>query len=415
MANKRKLKGNWITEYAEAQAPHTEAPSQFCIWSAISVVGAVLKKNVWRKRGPYTIYPNQYIVLTAPPGIGKGESVHPVYNIARDLKLINMMSDRITAPKILERLAAGFAPTGPIPVNGNGHIVLSKDSSATLFSMELQTLLTSSDWMLPFLCECWDRGEYEYDTKTAGSSFVKGMCTSLIGACVPEYIRKLNRDAVAAVNGGFTARSIFVYAEAKSKSLPWPSALEDSPKGRQLISDLRDDLLAIASLQGEMQMEESAKLEFTRFYSGINIGDMDSDVLMHFKRRIHIHVLKLSMVFSAAESDSLIITKGNMLNAILCLRHVQQNLDKAFRGVGESELAEATSKIQTFIERKGITSRSEILRSMHRHVTPENLDRILSLLAQTEFFEYFMGGNKQLIKHTNKASKTVVQTSTANF
>ena len=410
----RKLKGNWIIEYTDGMSPFTEAPESFCIWSAISVIGAVLKKSVWRKRGPYTIYPNQYIILTGPPGIGKGESVHPVYSIARELGLINIISDRITAPKILEKLAAGFLPNGNVNIV-NGHIALHKDSSATLFSMELQTLLTSSDWMLPFLCEAWDRGEYEYDTKNSGSAFVKGMCTSLIGSCVPEYIRKLNKDAVAAINGGFTARSIFVYAEAKSKSLPWPDSMENSPRGRLLIQDLKDDLITIANLKGEMQISQLGQLEFIKFYNGVRVEDNDSDVIMHFKRRMPIHVLKLAMVFSAAERDDLVISKENMINAIKCLRHVQQNLDKAFRGVGESELSESTSKVQSFIERKGITSRSEILSNLHRHVSPENLDRILSLLCQVDFMIYEQVGPKQFIKHKKQSSNPVVNTSVRNL
>src|SRR5271163_3815397 len=124
----RKL-SNWIVSYSEGIDEFTEAPSAYCIWAAIAVVGAVLKKHVWRKRGVYTIYPNQYIVLTGPPGIGKGEAIHPVFNIAKELKLINVISDRITAPKIIDRMAEGFSNVPKIQ-NVNGHISLQKDSSA---------------------------------------------------------------------------------------------------------------------------------------------------------------------------------------------------------------------------------------------------------------------------------------------
>src|SRR5271163_1961074 len=124
----RKL-SNWIVSYSEGIDEFTEAPSAYCIWAAIAVVGAVLKKHVWRKRGVYTIYPNQYIVLTGPPGIGKGEAIHPVFNIAKDLKLINLISDRVTAPKIIDRMAKGFAGI-PKVATTNGVITLSTDSSA---------------------------------------------------------------------------------------------------------------------------------------------------------------------------------------------------------------------------------------------------------------------------------------------
>ena len=408
----RKL-GNWIVAYSEGIDEFTEAPTDFCIWSAISVVGAVMKKKVWKRRGVYTIYPNQYIVLTGPPGIGKGEAIHPVYNIAKDLKLINIISDRITAPKIIDRVAQGFNNGVPQLLNTNGSISVQKDSTAVLFSTELQSLLTSSDWMLQFLCDAWDKNEYEYDTKNSGTSNITGMCTSLIGACVPEYIRKLNKDAVAAINGGFTARSIFVYAEAPSKRLPDPPVIKDSAKGKLLLKNLEDDLLEIARLNGEMTLSPSAQLVWKQFYMGVRVTDNDSDVVMHFKRRMPVHVLKLSMIFSAAYSDSMLIAKEDMLNAIKCLTNVLSNLDKAFRGVGESELAESSSKIQGFIERKGITSRSEILANMHRHITSENLDRVLSLFASIGVIRYQRSGGtngKEMIFYNNKKQ---VQVTTA--
>lgn len=420
----RKL-SNWILAYSDGINDFTEAPTAYCIWAAISVVGAVLKKNVWRKRGVYTIFPNQYIVLTGPPGIGKGEAIHPVYNIAKELNLINIISDRITAPKIIDRMAEGFSTLSNITAVG-GQISLAKDSTAVLFSTELQSLLTSSDWMLQFLCDAWDKNEYEYDTKNSGTSLIKGMCTSLIGACVPEYIRKLNKDAVAAINGGFTARSVFVYAENPSKRLPDPPAIKDSAKGRKLLEDLNHDILEISRLNGEMKISAEAQLIWNNFYTGktpvyrsqiekkfIGIEDNDSDVVMHFKRRMPVHVLKLAMIFSASYSDSMIVAREDMLNAIKCLGDVLANLDKAFRGVGESELAESSSKIQGFIERKGVTSRSEILANMHRHITPENLDRVLMLFAAIGVIEYFTQGKRDFIKAVSK--KNISTTSSADL
>lgn len=412
----RKLR-NLIIDYAQGIDKYTEAPTAYCIWSAISAVGAVMKKNVWRDRGTYRIYPNQYIVLTGPPGIGKGEAMHPIYNIVKDQKLINTISDRITAEKIIMRMAQGWNGV-PQVSSVNGSIQLHKDSTSVLFSTELQSLLTSSDWMLQFLCDAWDKGEYEYDTKNSGTSLITGMCTSLIGACVPEYIRKLNKDAVAAINGGFTARSIFVYAEQTSKLLPNPVSIKNSPSGKKFLQDLADDLNEIATLKGEMQLAPGAQLLWDQFYNSqipvwkpgpketgqplyLRVEDNDSDVVMHYKRRMKIHVIKLAMVFSASYSNSLIISREDMINAIKCLGDVLANLDKAFRGVGESELAESSAKVQGFIERKGITSRSEILKNMHRHITPENLERVLALFANIGIISYFPQGGKELIKINN--------------
>ena len=109
---------------------------------------------------------------------------------------------------------------------------------------------------MTFLCDAWDRGKYYYDTKNSGSSTVKNMCCSLIGACVPEYIRKINKTATSDINAGFTARAIFVYAETKSKNLVWPASMIGTPSGMAMQTKFEEDLKAISQLRGEMSFDD---------------------------------------------------------------------------------------------------------------------------------------------------------------
>lgn len=397
----RKLNTNWISSYAAAISPITEAPDPFVIWSAISVISAVLKKKVWVKRGTFKVYPNQYIVLVGPPGVGKGTAIHPAHSFIKDYQpsLSNYLSDRITAPKIIERLANGFQTQAVV----NGAIVISKESTAVLMATELSTFLGSSDWMTSFLCDTWDRNEFEYDTKNKGSSHIKDMCVSLIGACVPDFIRKINgkQNSSEAINGGFTARTIFVFSNEKSKELPWPISLEDVAKvpstgktGLETIANLRHDLELISRLNGEFTFDNTAYHDWIAFYKTIKVQDSDSDVVRHFKARQNIHVIKVAMCLSAATNDSLVIDHWCIDTAIKFVQGVLNTLDITFRGVGESTLSEATAKVQMYIERKGLTSRKELIRDNHRHATVEDLDRILNMLIQIGYIKNFnKGGN----------------------
>lgn len=396
-------------EYAQGFAPHTESPTQFMIWSAVSAVGAVLKNRIYFKHGTFTIYPNQYIILTSEPGIGKGSSIHPAYKIVRELGLSNIMSDRITAPKIIEKLAAG--QPGHVQ-NINGQIGFKTDHTATIVSTELQTLITSSDWMLSFLCDMWDRGEFNYETKTQGSTnVVSGLCVSLIGACVPNYIRKINKDIMATINGGFTARALFIFADDVSQRIPLPIDIESTQKGKKLIQDLKDDLTQISTLQGQVKFDFEAERYYIGLYKGMNIKETDSDVVRHFKRRMHVHIIKLAMIFSAAHRDDLIINKIDIMNAEACVKDVMNNLDRTFRGVGDSDLAEATSRVQDFIEKKGLCTYNEILANLHRHVSPENLARIMSVMYDIGFCIETTVGTKKMIKvmKQNVTQKTTLQ------
>jgi len=403
----RRLPTNWVSAFAAAYNPITEAPDAYVVWSAISVVSAVLKKKVWIRRGTYKIYPNQYIVLVGPPGVGKGTAIHPAHSYIKDFKplLSNYLSDRITAPKIIEKLANGFQTQSVV----NGVLQVGMESTAVLMATELSTFLGSSDWMTSFLCDTWDRNEFEYDTKNKGSSHIKDMCVSLIGACVPDFIRKINgnKSATEAINGGFTARTVFVFANEKSKKLAWPIPIEDTTGGKELVANLRHDLEQIAQVRGEFTFSKEAYYIWESFYQSIKADDSDSDVVRYFKSRQDVHVAKVAMCLSAASNDSLEIDRWCLQTAIALVQGVLNTLDITFRGVGESSLSEATAKIQTYIERKGMTSRQELIRDNHRHATVEDLDRILNTLITCDVVRGFTQGGRQFYEYVTKKNQPI--------
>ena len=74
----RVLRKAWHESFYDCMEPHTDAPNNFITWSALSLIGATLKNNVYLKIGTYTLFPNQFIVLVAPPGIGKGTAMNMV-------------------------------------------------------------------------------------------------------------------------------------------------------------------------------------------------------------------------------------------------------------------------------------------------------------------------------------------------
>lgn len=398
--SQRKIKDNWVFNYSSKIKQHSEAPDCYNVWSAISVVSSVLKKRVWVNRGTFKIYPNQYIVLVGPPGVGKGTAIHPAHDFIREHKppLANYISDRVTAPRIIELLSKGF----PTTIIQNGLPILGSDATAVLMCSELQTFLGSSDWMLPFLCDVWDNKPFNYDTKNKGTHTVKDLCVSLIGACVPEFIRRIDKNTGEAVNGGFTARTLFIFAAEKSKSLAWPAAFAGD-------KDLEHDLERISHLSGDFSFDPLARILWERNYRAIQVTDDDSLVVRNFKARQSIHIMKVCMALSAAQDDSMVIAGAIMDMAIQLVQQVLESLDITFRGVGESPLAEATAKIQGYIERKGIATRAEILKDCYRSVTGEDLDRVLFTLETIGFCDRTTVGGRPMFKHsTPKGMKGVV-------
>ena len=297
--------------------------------------------------------------------------------------MANTLSDRLTAEKIIDSIEYGW--TLPPQIIGGQAVHIKRDHTATLFSPELETLVGASDWMLGFLCQAWDQDTYTYGTKNKGTNTIKDMCISLIGATVPDYIRRIDRNADASVAGGFTSRCVFVYADKKSKELPYAEPLDKNPKSYAKYQKLLLDLEHISKLKGEYTLSTGARMAFRNFYSETSPLAEDTDAVLFFKGRMKAHVHKLALILSASKHDSPEIREQEMKDAIWLVRQIKTQIARVFRGIGSSELAEPTARIQLAIEKHGMVTKRELLRTNMSHMTDETLGRVLYVLQMVGF------------------------------
>lgn len=396
----RLLKKSFSDAMLECVESHTEAPDSFIAWSCFSVLGAVMKRKFFIQDGLFTIYPNQYIILVSPPGVGKGTAINFVWKLVREGPpgLANYISDRVTAPKIIERIANGW--NGPLKSVGQQLLAGPRDHSATIFSTELSQLLGASEQMLDFLCEAWDRNEYDYDTKTSGSAFIKGMATSLIGATVPDHLRNIDKNRNMSIKGGFTSRCLFIYEDVGSRFILHPPPIESNASSMKMLADLKNDVLHIASLPGgEYCYTPAAQIHFDRFISAMRTGTRDdTEIIQHFKARIRTHILKLAMVVAISRHDGRIIDDIDMTTAIAYVNKSLLTLEKVFRGSGDSDLAGSVAHVQNYLDRVGAASRKDMLKNLYRHMNTETLDRVLYTLSEIGYLHLVTSGNIQLYK-----------------
>lgn len=384
----RILKKPWHQIFHECHSPHTDAPDQYVVWSALSLIGATLKNNVRLEIGTYTLYPNQFVVLVGPPGVGKSSSMAMVSDIIKENKLnplVNTLSDRITAEKIIEQIAKGW---NTAPTFKNQQVVVGAlDHNCLIFSSEIRVLLGASEWMLEFLEEAWSRTTFEYQTKTQGSVSIDSMCCSLLAGSVPNALRSMDKDSKMVITGGFSSRCLFIYADTPSKDLTFPESLKKTPKSKALFDDLVTDLHDIASIRGEFSIATDARILFEDFLKKNRIAGKDdnNEAIANFRARIKAHTLKLAMILSASRSSSLIIEQLDMANAIHEMQRITQTLEKLFRGAGDAVDAENVARVQSLLEKRGMASRNEILKALWQHVSPESLDKILLLLTHIDF------------------------------
>lgn len=389
---------SWLSHWEEYMSD-TEAPIEYNTWCGITAILATLKRNVWIERPKFKLYPNIYTILVGPPGVGKGTAINPLLEVLNIAGTANISPDRITAEELIKSLADGF---GAGIKTTAGKVSIHKDSTTIIAATELPIYLNSSNWTLELMCELWDNKPMgtSYSTKTKGSFTATDTCVSLVGGCVPDFIRKINKDAMSAVTGGFTTRCIFVYAGDKIYKDPWK--VVDQTIEKKMKDALANDLVHISTLQGEIKFTLAAQTMWTKHVNGVtnNQDPFESEVLAGFKSRNMAHTFKAAMALSVAESDKLVIDDRHMYNAIGLVNKVRDKIDIVFRCVGESPIAMAQDRVLTFVDREGIVSRSKILRYLGRHITDEDLTKVMRVLVGSGLVKEIQQGNQMMFEST---------------
>ena len=374
----RQLQKSWLDSFM-SYCSGMEAPREWLLWSGISALSSSIKRNCFLWYRGIKFFPNQYVILVGPPGIGKGEAISRGYDLALNAKSINYIKDWHTPQEILEEIADGFNTLG-IKI---GQVVSSsviQDHTCCIMAPELAVFLQNYENMHSLLCAWWDQNKFDYKTKNKGKHVIEEMSVSLLGGCVPDYIRSLSRDRLAPITGGFTARTIFVYAIEKFQ-------LVDNSFGAPTINtsklrtDLINDLKHINSLKGELTLDKGAIKLWEETYKKHNQrGINDSDASTNFKSRISSHIIKTAITTSLSDSDNLIITRDHLERAIDYIEAIRDKVDIVFRCVGESPVASIQAKVLNYIDSIGMCYYKTLVRFMYRDATEDQLLQVITIL-----------------------------------
>lgn len=306
------------------------------------------------------------------PGLGKGEAANPALALLNEAGTANILSDRVTIEFCLEKLSKGFTSAH---VTQQG-VAFGTDATAIVFSPELSIFITASLSTLPVLADLWDarEGTFTYGTRSKGELKIKSPCMSMLGASTQEWLTA--SIPTNAVGGGFTRRVNFVYGKERSKDLPWPT----HPNGVDTKAKLINDLRHITTLRGEVTFDKDAKHQFELFHTLCKPNEFDDEATAVYTNSMPYHVLKLCMILSVCENDTLVVTEQQVMRACAYVQECRKDIARVFRAVGDSDFASAMDRVLRFVETKGYASFGDILHANYRHVSKPELELVLITL-----------------------------------
>lgn len=417
--------GSWLENYLKYTAQY-EAPEAFHKWVGLSVLSAVLRRKVWIEYGDSRIFPNLYVILVAPPGrCRKSHTIEMGIKILKEIHGVTIEANKVTASAFVDTLTgvgvtlakqAPPQPSIPDPLNGmpadnlidaamaaaapppSGKVLLYRECTATLVSTEFGVLLGTGaghqSELVSLLTDLYDcPSSWAYKTRSRGEEPLDNVYISLLAATTPKYLG----DAIpmSAIGGGFTSRIIFIVGKSRRHDNPFP---RKSPKEIALRDYLIKDLRRIDGLAGPATLTGQAEAYFDTWYRKDRVPQTMDDRFAGYFERKHSHLLKVALLHSVSESNSLSITREHLIQALDCFDSIELAMPDAFMGVGSATTAQIPVLMEQIRENGGSMTYGELMRRNFQMFSTEDLSALLHTMYDAGFANEVVRGGTRYIR-----------------
>jgi len=155
-----------------------------------------------------------------------------------------------------------------------------------------------------------------------------------------------------------------------------------SNKESELIYN-EDNLQEIANLSGQFTLDKSFLKAYVRWYEQeYDETGVPSDRFLGYNHRRPLHINKVCMLISAAESSNMVLTDVHFEKALAIMQLTEHEMPNAFYGLGLSNQANVYAKILSFIESHDSFDWLELCRTFHLDV--DNISQLRGYLEMAE-------------------------------
>lgn len=374
----RKLR-NWIDSF-DQYTSGMPSPDIFRKWGAISAVAGALERKVWTRTRMGDLFPNMYVVIVAPAGVGKSVITNTVREFWAGLEDHYVSSDSVTKASLVDELKMSERK-GVITAGGGLDTFLFH--SLKILSNELGVLIPGYDnEFMNTLTHLYDNHPYSERRRSKDLHFkLEKPQLNLLAATTPSYLNDVM--PVGAWDQGFISRVIMVYSgKTQIREL-----FGEEVGNKDLQRKLQADLVHIGKLYGKMSFEEDAVTAISEWHKAEGPPVPDHPRLVHYCTRRTAHLLKLCMVASAAESDDLVIRLEHFTQALDWLIEAESYMPDIFKAMsngGDSNVIKETwhYAYQLHMKEKKPILENRLILFIQGRTPSHNVMRILEVMER---------------------------------
>lgn len=372
--------GDWLRTWLEYSS-NIESPLLFRFWSGVSAISGVLQRKVFTLVKGQRLYPNLYVLLVGPPGIGKGNAMRELTTWLRSIDGVCVAPEVITSRRAFYEVLEGAKVMDlddPTEVN----------HSLCAFIEELGVFLSGHDTELIYnLCRVFDTPDFfHYKTGSVGELFLEKACFSFLAGVTPKALRDIFTEQ--AMELGISARTIMAFSNEKLKV----DIFGVPTKNEGLRKDLLADLGHISKLHGEIIFSPDAG-DALIAWSETDFAPLPQDPrFVHYNTRRFVHIIKLCMIVALSRHDELIISLEDFRLAQTAILEVERQMPEAIRGIGANPYLDAQNGAMTLINKIFLTTgqptmESTLYRELSHSVEPHYVDAVIEALARGKWIK----------------------------
>lgn len=379
------------------------SPPLFRKWSAITMISGALERRVWAKTGPRVVFANLYVLLVAPPGIGKFV-VEEVRNLWQDVKqpgtqqaAFSVASDSVTNASLMDELGKSkniFLPPQDPAITFHSLLVPAEEFQVLLPSYDLQFIAS--------LNSIYNNKLMHKESRRTGTvrelKIEKPQFTILAGA-QPSYFASTFPEE--AWSTGFARRVIMVY----SPEAPYIDLFDDPGEPEVMRLQILSKLASLSLAYGQMLwMPDAAECIRQWHKEGLPPVPKHSK-LAHYNRSRIVHTIKLCIVSAIARCGprKLIIDLIDVKRAQEWLLEAEALMPDIFREmIGKSD-TQVIEEMHLFVTSIWAKSKAQPVRGdliwafLAQRVPSDKIEKIL-MVAERSNVICRIGGTADLWK-----------------
>lgn len=330
----RKLK-DWIDGYVEFTEDF-ESPPLYNKWIALLTLAVAGGRKVWLEEANNRVWPNLYVVLVGPSGIGKGQAMREALAFI-DSTGVPRSPDQITIQQVIVDMSQRTL----------NHATQGLITPYLLWAEELPSFLGMDAWKsgkladLTTLFDC--APSWRSETKNRGKFEIPGPYLCMLGGSTPSGLYDVLPPA--SVGQGFTSRIIFAWAGDYTKRVPVKPWTE---KHITLFEALKHDMEIIAQIEGAMHLSDVATVLWSDYYRHRpDPMEVFTDTrLQGFASRIPFYVKKLAILCRMSDPEpGMFIEAHHLERAIQIIDQQGKMLHNVYEDIAPSNVIRFYPKV----------------------------------------------------------------------